>query len=217
MREGSFDQPSTAPSGAEGYSPPGCRLPIKKKSLGAATMPAQKSAGLLAYRRRRDGVEFLLVHPGGPFWTKKDEGAWSLPKGLIDEGEETFAAAAREFEEEVGQPIAGCPQALTPRGQPSGKRIYCWMLEADLDLSMFRSNTFEMEWPPKTGLRRTFPEVDRVAYLPAAVALRRIHPGQRPILEEALSRLGVGATPASPQSPTLAPSEQTHQVPLREN
>ena len=161
-------------------------------------MAAQKSAGLLVYRRLVLGVEFLLVHPGGPYWAKKDEGAWSVPKGLIDDGEENFAAAAREFEEEVGQRIDGPADELTPRKQPSGKLIYCWMLEADLDLSCFKSNTFEMEWPPRSGKKQEFPEVDKVAYLSPTIAVTKILPGQRPLLDEAMERLGVTVEPTKP-------------------
>src|ERR1700749_4555520 len=110
-------------------------------------MPEQ-SAGLLVFRRSGPGVEFLLAHPGGPFWTKRDEGAWSIPKGLIGEGEEALAAARREFEEETGQAVQGDFAPLQPLRQKSGKVVHAWMVESDLDLGGFRSNLFEMEWPP---------------------------------------------------------------------
>jgi predicted NUDIX family NTP pyrophosphohydrolase len=152
-------------------------------------MRRQVSAGVLVYRRRAEGPEFLLVHPGGPLWAGKDEAAWSIPKGLVDPGEETWAAAAREFAEEVGQPIAGEPTPLTPCKTPGGKLILAWMVEADLDLSGFRSNRFEMEWPRGSGQVRSFPEVDRAAYHLTSLALSRVHRGQRPILEDALARL----------------------------
>jgi predicted NUDIX family NTP pyrophosphohydrolase len=153
-------------------------------------MGKEVSAGVLVHRPRPDGAEFLLVHPGGPFWARKDAAAWSIPKGLVDAGEETWAAAAREFAEEVGQPIAaGQPDPLSPHRTPGGKLILAWLVEADLDLAALRSNEFEMEWPRGSGRVRAFPEVDRAGYFPAAEALWKIHRGQRPILEEAIARL----------------------------
>jgi len=148
------------------------------------------SAGVLAWRRGLAGVEFLLVHPGGPFWARKDEAAWSIPKGLVEPGEEGWAAAAREFAEELGQPITGDPEPLSPCRTPGGKLIVAWLVEADLDLAELRSNLFEMEWPRGSGRMRSFPEVDRAAYLAIEDARWKIHRGQRPILEEALARLG---------------------------
>lgn len=147
------------------------------------------SAGVLAYRRRAGGLEFLLVHPGGPFWAGRDKAAWSLPKGLVAPGEEGWAAAAREFEEELGQPILGDPEPLTPCLTPGGKLVVAWLVAADLDLTAVRSNPFEMEWPRGSGQVRSFPEVDRAAYFAPEAALWRIHRGQRPILVEALARL----------------------------
>ena len=152
------------------------------------------SAGVLAYRRR-PGVEFLLVHPGGPFWRNKDLAAWSLPKGLANPGEDLVAAAAREFEEELGFPIHGEFARLTPRRQPGGKLVHAWMVQADLDLGAIRSNLFEMEWPPRSGRIRQFPEVDRAAYFPAAEALAKVHRGLRPVLLEALKKLDPGLEP----------------------
>lgn len=151
-------------------------------------MARETSAGVLAWRRRAGGPEFLLVHPGGPFWAKKDEAAWSIPKGLVAAGEETWAAAAREFAEEIGQPIVGEPTPLGPC-RTSGKLIHAWLVEADLDLSDLRSNHFEMEWPPRSGRLASFPEVDRAAYFELETALWKIHRGQRPILLEAAARL----------------------------
>ena len=113
-------------------------------------MPRQISAGVLAWRHGASGPEFLLVHPGGPYWAKKDEGGWSIPKGVVDEGEETWAAAKREFAEELGQPIEGDPQPLAPCLTPGGKLILAWLVEADLDLTAISSNDFEIEWPPRT-------------------------------------------------------------------
>jgi len=153
-------------------------------------MPKEISAGILAYRWRGRALEFLLVHPGGPFWVGKDEAAWSLPKGLIEAGEERWSAAAREFEEELGQPVpGGDPEPLTPCQTPGRKLIHAWLVEADLDVSVLRSNRFEMEWPRRSGRLRSFPEVDRAAYFPLKVALDKIHRGQRPILLEAAARL----------------------------
>ncbi|MDB5475798.1 MAG: hypothetical protein JWP49_1309 [Phenylobacterium sp.] len=152
-------------------------------------MGKETSAGVLAYRRGAAGPEFLLVHPGGPFWARKDQAAWSIPKGLVDPGEAGWTAAAREFAEELGQPIVGEPEPLTPCKTPGGKLILAWLAAADLDLSELRSNLFEMEWPRGSGRVRAFPEVDRAGYFAPAEALWKIHRGQRPILDEAIARL----------------------------
>ncbi len=141
------------------------------------------SAGLLLYRRRAE-LEVFLVHPGGPFWAKKDLGAWSIPKGELDEGEDPLAAAIREFEEETGFTIDGEFRALRPLRQPSGKTIVAFAVEGDCDPEKLRSNTFELEWPPKSGKRRAFPEVDRAAWFPLSEARERIIKGQVPFLEE---------------------------------
>jgi predicted NUDIX family NTP pyrophosphohydrolase len=150
---------------------------------------SEKSAGLLVYRRRDAGVEFLLAHPGGPFWARRDDGAWSIPKGLVGEGEETLAAARREFEEEVGQPVDGDFAPLTPLKQKSGKMVHAWMVEADLDLDAFRSNLFEMEWPRRSGRIQAFPEIDRVGWFGPETALAKILPGQAGFIREASARL----------------------------
>jgi len=152
-------------------------------------MAGTVSAGVLVYRWRDNEPEFLLVHPGGPFWRGKDAAAWSIPKGLANPGEDYARAAVREFEEELGQPVTGDLDALTPSRQPGGKVVHAWMVEADLELADLRSNVFELEWPPKSGMLRRFPEVDRASYFPADVALEKLHRGQRPILLEALQRL----------------------------
>src|SRR6185437_13824937 len=140
-------------------------------------MPEQ-SAGLLIYRRSEIGVEFLLGHPGGLFWARRDEGAWSIPKGLIGEGEDALAAARREFEEEIGQPVDGDFTPLAPLKQKSGKIVHAWMVETDLHLAAFRSNLFEMEWPRHSGRTQAFPEVDRVGWFTPDEALVKILPGQ---------------------------------------
>jgi predicted NUDIX family NTP pyrophosphohydrolase len=152
-------------------------------------MARETSAGVLAYRWRDGAPQFLLVHPGGPYWAKKDEAAWSIPKGLVETEEAGWAAAQREFAEELGQPIAGDATPLAPCPTPGGKLILAWLVEADLDLANLVSNSFEIEWPPRSGRRASFPEVDRAAYFDAATAAWKIHKGQRPILEEAVSRL----------------------------
>jgi predicted NUDIX family NTP pyrophosphohydrolase len=152
----------------------------------------QVSAGILVWRRGDAGPELLLVHPGGPFWRGKDLEAWSIPKGLVAPGEELLAAALREVEEELGQPVAGHFVALAPCRTAGGKWVHAWLVEADLDLTDLRSNLFEMEWPPRSGRRSSFPEVDQAAYLTPEAARTRIHRGQRPILEDALRRLELG-------------------------
>lgn len=157
----------------------------------------ERSAGILVYRRTSDGVEFLLAHPGGPFWARKDEGAWSIPKGLVDPGEELCAAAVREFEEETGLEVQGELAELTPLKQKGGKLVFAWLAEADLDLSRFRSNRFEMEWPPRSSRRASFPEIDRVAYFDPGAALAKILPGQAPFIQEARERLSSRFRPSS--------------------
>ena len=149
----------------------------------------EKSAGLLVYRRRGVGVEFLLAHPGGPFWAKRDTGAWSIPKGLVDEGEDILAAARREFAEEVGQPVEGDFHSLTALKQKSGKTVHAFLAQADVDLDAFRSNPFEMEWPPRSGRTQAFPEIDRVAWFAPEEALVKIVPGQAGFIHEAMARL----------------------------
>ena len=141
--------------------------------------------------RERDGrLEVLLVHPGGPFWAKKDLGAWTIPKGEIAEGEDPLAAARREFEEETGLRLAGEAVALTPRRQAGGKLVHAWMVRGDLDPATVKSNTFTLEWPPRSGRRREFPEVDRAAWFPLDEARRRILESQVPLLDEAERRVG---------------------------
>jgi predicted NUDIX family NTP pyrophosphohydrolase len=152
-------------------------------------MARETSAGVLAFRRAAGGPEFLLVHPGGPYWARKDEAAWSIPKGLVEPGEAGWDAARREFTEELGVEIEGAPVALSPCPTPGGKLVLAWLVEADLDVAAIRSNSFEMEWPPRSGRRASFPEVDRAGWFDATTALRKIHKGQRPILAEAASRI----------------------------
>lgn len=144
----------------------------------------KRSAGLLMFRRRDGRVEVLLVHPGGPFWAKKDDGAWSLPKGLVDLGEDELLAAIREFEEETGFTAEGEFIALTPLKQPSGKIISAWAFEGDCDPSAMKSNMFTMEWPPKSGTMGEFPEADRAQWFDLAAAKVKIIQGQKGFIEE---------------------------------
>ena len=146
------------------------------------------SAGLLAFRRIT-GLEVLLAHPGGPFWRNKDKGAWTIPKGLVAAGEDFLAAAQREFTEETNLPAAGPYIPLAPVRQKSGKVVNAFALEADFDLSGFASNSFEIEWPPKSGRRQSFPEIDRVSYFTLPIAATRILPYQLPLLRELEERL----------------------------
>ena len=124
---------------------------------------AEVSAGLLAFRRR-NALEVLLAHPGGPFWAKKDQGAWTIPKGLAEVGADLLATAKREFTEETNLTARAGFIALTPVKQKSGKLVHAWAFDADFDLAAFASNTFEMEWPPRSGRRQSFPEIDRIEY-----------------------------------------------------
>jgi predicted NUDIX family NTP pyrophosphohydrolase len=146
----------------------------------------QVSAGILLYRRVASGVQVFLVHPGGPLWARKDEGAWSVPKGLVDGAEDELAAARREFTEETGfdPGRAGSEQDLGSFRLPSGKRLHVWAVEGDCDPAALRSNLFEMEWPPRSGRTGQFPEVDRGGWFDRAEALRRIAAGQRSVLEK---------------------------------
>jgi|ERR1051326_994532 predicted NUDIX family NTP pyrophosphohydrolase len=146
------------------------------------------SAGLLLYRVRQGKPEVLIVHPGGPFWAKKDAGAWSIPKGEPGPGEDLLAAAKREFREEIGFSIDGHFQALSPVRQPSGKVVLAWAVQGDCDANAIRSNFFEMEWPPRSGRKQEFPEVDRAAWLDLATARAKITKGQLGLLDQ-LERL----------------------------
>lgn len=146
------------------------------------------SAGLLAFRRR-NGLEVLLAHPGGPFWARKDDGVWTIPKGLVEPGQDLIATARREFKEETNLTASGDLIALAPVNQKSGKTVHAFAIEADFDLTQFASNTFEMEWPPKSGRRKSFPEIDRIAYFPLPAAIVKILPYQQPLLRELEQRL----------------------------
>jgi predicted NUDIX family NTP pyrophosphohydrolase len=141
------------------------------------------SAGILLCRRRGAAIEILLVHPGGPFWRNKDEGAWMIPKGLVEEGEESAAAALREFEEELGARPPGTPEPLCRIRQKGGKWVEAFALEGDLDTEAIVSNGFELEWPPRSGRLQSFPEVDRASWFSLAEARAKILPSQLPILD----------------------------------
>ena len=149
----------------------------------------KRSAALLVYKRAPGGIQVFLVHPGGPFWAKKDLGAWSIPKGEFDDSEDGLAAARREFREEVGQEIDGDFIALTPAKQRGGKMVHPWAIEGEVDEAAVRSNEFEMEWPPRSGRKARFPEIDRGQWFPIAEARRRILPAQAPILDELAARV----------------------------
>jgi predicted NUDIX family NTP pyrophosphohydrolase len=154
-------------------------------------MATEVSAGILMYRGKGPKTEVFLVHPGGPFWAKKDAGAWSIPKGLVAPGEDQLAAARREIEEETGFAPEGKFVELGSFKQPSGKLILAWSVEGDFDPALLVSNEFEMEWPPKSKRRARFPEVDRAAWFLGEAAAEKILTGQRPILQKFFLMRGV--------------------------
>jgi predicted NUDIX family NTP pyrophosphohydrolase len=156
-------------------------------------MSGKQSAGILAYRFRGNTAEVLLAHPGGPFWQNKDAGVWSIPKGEFEPGEDAFTAARREWNEETNLRLSGNFIPLSPVRQKSGKTVLAWAVECDTDLSTFRSNTFETEWPPRSGKLQSFPEVDRVSWFTLEEAKEKINPGQVPLIEELESRLKLQA------------------------
>ena len=144
---------------------------------------ARRSAGLLLYRRRDGAVELLLVHPGGPFWARRDAGAWTIPKGECEPGEDPRACALREFEEELGVPAPTTLSELGSVRQRGGKVVTAWAAEGDLDTAAIRSNTFALEWPPRSGRMQEFPEVDRAQWFTLAEARERINPAQAGLLD----------------------------------
>jgi predicted NUDIX family NTP pyrophosphohydrolase len=152
-------------------------------------MATRISAGILLYRFRNGTLEVLLVHPGGPYWHGKDVGAWSIPKGELEEGDDELAAAQREFEEETGSRVSGEFLALEPLQLKSGKIVHAWALRGDIDASTIRSNAFSMEWPPRSGRQKEFPEVDRGGWFTMEAAREKIHPGQRGFLDQLEERL----------------------------
>lgn len=144
----------------------------------------KQSAGILLYRTGRDGVEVLLVHPGGPFWARKEEGAWSIPKGEFGEDEAPLEAARREFEEETGVRPEGDALELSPIRQAGGKMVHAWAVRGDFDPATLRCNTFSLEWPSRSGRTAEFPEVDRAAWFSLDAARQKINPGQRAFLDQ---------------------------------
>ncbi|WFU29005.1 NUDIX domain-containing protein [Bradyrhizobium sp. CB1717] len=153
-------------------------------------MPS-KSAGIIAYRKRRE-IEVLLVHPGGPFWRNKDLGAWSIPKGEYADGEDAEITARREFAEELGLEVAIPLIALGQIRQRGGKIVTAFAVELDIDVGSIRSNTFEIEWPPRSGKRQHFPEVDRAEWFTVEDAYQKINAGQRPLLDRLAQLAGGG-------------------------
>jgi predicted NUDIX family NTP pyrophosphohydrolase len=149
-----------------------------------ASKSSPRSAGILLYRRSGSDLEVLLVHPGGPFWARRDPGAWSIPKGAYEPGEEPLAAARREFAEELGSPAPdGEPADLGEVRLKSGKRIQAWALAGDLDTNAITSNTFALEWPPRSGRMREFPEVDRAQWFSLDTARDKLNPAQAPLID----------------------------------
>ena len=165
----------------------------------AARKRPKQSAGILVYRLRAGRLDVLLVHPGGPFWAKKDAGAWFIPKGEINPEEEPRDAAYREFREELNlEPPTGEPLELGTVKNKGGKLIYAWALAGDLELAAFHSNTFQLEWPPRSGQIREFPEVDRTRYFTVEEARLMMHPAELPLVERLLQLLEAGRAPTSP-------------------
>jgi predicted NUDIX family NTP pyrophosphohydrolase len=154
---------------------------------------ARRSAGLLLYRRRDGAVELLLVHPGGPLWARRDAGAWSIPKGEVGQGEDPRAVALREFEEETGHPPPrGELVALGEVRQRGGKLVSAWAAAGDLDPAAITSNTFTLEWPPRSGNRREFPEIDRAGWFDPATAREKLLAAQAELVDRLLAALGEG-------------------------
>ena len=152
----------------------------------------KKSAGILLFRKTASEYEFFLVHPGGPFWKNKDEGAWSIPKGEFTDEENPLTAAKREFKEETGFSCSGKFIELGPARLKSGKTVLAWALEKNIDPAKIKSNLFEMEWPPKSGRQQSFPEVDRAGWFIASVARKKINTAQMAFIDELLLKLTSG-------------------------
>ena len=147
-------------------------------------MAKKESAGIVMYRYRASTVEIFLVHPGGPFWKNKDSGAWSIPKGEFEKSEDPLQAARREFHEETGFSVDGNFIALNPVRQAGGKVVHAWAVEGDCEAESIESNSFTMEWPPGSGQRTEFPEVDRAGWFSVSLAREKILKGQLPLLDE---------------------------------
>lgn len=153
----------------------------KKKSV-------KRSAGILLYRRVNGHLQFFLVHPGGPFWAKKEEGAWSIPKGEPGDDEDLLLTAIREFEEETGTRLTGNFIALAPIKQKAGKEVFAWAVDGDIDENTIRCNTFEIEWPPRSGNIQTYPEIDKSGWFDSKAAKEKINPAQVAFIEELLNK-----------------------------
>lgn len=149
------------------------------------------SAGLLMYRFSGNDIEVFLVHPGGPFWAKKDVASWSIPKGEFSSNENSLEAARREFEEETGFPVDGKFTSLDMLKQPSGKIIHAWAFEGDCDSTKIKSNTFSMEWPPKSGKEQEFPEIDKAGWFNIETAKTKLHKGQVAFIDRLLKKLNI--------------------------
>lgn len=147
----------------------------------------RRSAGILLYRFFPNEPEFLLVHPGGPFWANKDSGVWTIPKGEYADNEDPLAAAIREFEEETGKKLKGEFIALTPVVQKAGKQVYAWALKGDLDANNIRSNSFKVEWPPRSGKWKSYPEVDKAGWFDITTAKQKINAAQTKFIDELVS------------------------------
>lgn len=164
----------------------------------------KQSAGILLYRIMENQLQVFLIHPGGPFFIKKEEGAWSIPKGEFVEDEEPLAAAKREFEEETGQVVNGHFTELTPVIQKSGKVVHAWAVEGDIDHTNIVSNLFEIEWPPRSGKRACFPEVDKADWFDLKTAKVKINPAQIALIEE-LERVQSRPNPPRKEQPKKSP------------
>ena len=155
-------------------------------------MVARVSAGILLFRKRDGQLEVFLGHPGGPFWAKKDKGAWSIPKGELEPGEDPFAGAVREFEEETGHRPSGDFFPLPSVTQAGGKVVQCWAVEGDIDPAGVRSNTFSLQWPPRSGVFLDFPEIDRAEWFPLPEARERLLGAQLPLLDALVEAVSDG-------------------------
>ena len=165
---------------------------------------AKQSAGVLLYRKRGGAIEIFLVHPGGPYWSGKDLGSWSIPKGEFTAEEAPLSAARREFEEETGHEISGDFVPLAPIKQPGGKVVHAFAVEGDCDAQAIESNRFSLEWPPRSGHYREFPEVDRAGWFSVPLAKQKIAKGQIGFIDELLLRIPSVSQPSVPQRETIS-------------
>lgn len=157
----------------------------------------------MVYRKLDGKIEVLLVHPGGPFWAKKDEGAWSLPKGEYEDGDDPLEAARREFEEEIGQPAPAGDYFELGEMERNGKTVRVWATEGDMDVSTIKSNSIFIDWPPRSGRKMEIPEVDRAQWFDISIAPSKLHKGQDIFIERLAEHLGLESTPATPAQSSL--------------